>query len=98
MILLGHATGDRRWHDRALAVADRLINHAARDQRWLLPEHFTAEWVPDLGYNRDQPEDPFRPLRRDLRALPRSGPDSCSSCIAVRGWADRRGCRSRPRR
>ena len=61
MILLGHATGDRRWHDRALAVADRLIKHAARNQQWLLPEHFTAEWVPDLGYNRDQPEDPFRP-------------------------------------
>ena len=60
-ILMGHATGDRVWHDRAYAVADRLINGAARAQGWLLPEHFSADWVPDLGYNRDLPNDPFRP-------------------------------------
>ena len=60
-ILMGHATGDRVWHDRAYAVAQRLIDGAAREQGWLLPEHFSADWEPDLGYNRDRPNDPFRP-------------------------------------
>lgn len=61
MILMGAATGDRVWHDRAYAVAQRLIDGFARAEGWLLPEHFAADWTPDLGYNRDRPNDPFRP-------------------------------------
>jgi mannose/cellobiose epimerase-like protein (N-acyl-D-glucosamine 2-epimerase family) len=61
MILMGAATGDRVWHDRAYAVAQRLIDGFARAEGWLLPEHFAADWRPDLGYNRDRPNDPFRP-------------------------------------
>lgn len=60
-ILLGHATGDRRWHDRALAMARRLIDGAARTHGWLLPEHFTAAWVLVADYNRGDPNHPFRP-------------------------------------
>ncbi len=60
-ILMGHVTGDRVWHDRAYAVARRLIDGAARAQDWLLPEHFSAGWQPLPDYNRDDPNHPFRP-------------------------------------
>jgi len=60
-IAMGHATGDAVWHERGLAIADRLINIAARERGWLLPEHFTADWQVLPDYNRDEPLHPFRP-------------------------------------
>ena len=60
-IAMGHATGDAVWHQRGLAIADRLINVAARERGWLLPEHFTADWQVLPDYNRDEPLHPFRP-------------------------------------
>ena len=39
-----------------------LINRAAREQDWLLPEHFTADWQVLPDYNRDEPTHPFRPF------------------------------------
>lgn len=61
-LAMGRATGDPRWHERGLAIADRLINHHARERGWLLPEHFTADWEVLPDYNRDEPEHPFRPF------------------------------------
>lgn len=60
-IAMGRATGDAGWHERALDVADRLINRAARGHDWLLPEHFSATWDELPDYNRDEPQHPFRP-------------------------------------
>ena len=60
-LAMGTATGDAVWHRRGLAIADRLINVAAREQDWLLPEHFTAEWTVLPDYNIDEPNHPFRP-------------------------------------
>ncbi len=57
----GDVTGDPLWHQRALSIADRLINGAARAHRWSLPEHFDTDWKPLLDYNSDQPADQFRP-------------------------------------
>lgn len=54
-------TGERSWRQRALAMADRLINRAARAQGWRLPEHYTASWQVDREYNTDARADPFRP-------------------------------------
>ncbi len=61
-LAMGTATGDAVWHERGLAIADRLINRAAREQDWLLPEHFTADWQVLPDYNRDEPNHPFRPF------------------------------------
>lgn len=61
-LAMGSATGDAVWHERGLAIADRLVNTAAREQEWLLPEHFTADWQVLPDYNRDEPEHPFRPF------------------------------------
>lgn len=58
----GDVTGDPRWHQQALSIAERLINRVAREHRWSLPEHFDVTWKPLLDYNFDQPADQFRPF------------------------------------
>jgi mannose/cellobiose epimerase-like protein (N-acyl-D-glucosamine 2-epimerase family) len=54
------ATGDQTWARRALRIAG-LVAHHSREARWRLPEHFTAEWVVEPEYNRENPGDQFRP-------------------------------------
>ncbi|HMM95089.1 AGE family epimerase/isomerase [Phycicoccus sp.] len=60
-LAMGTATGDAVWHRRALAMAERLIDRSARENGWLLPEHYTAGWEVLPEYNRDEPMHPFRP-------------------------------------
>jgi sulfoquinovose isomerase len=55
------ATGQARWIDRALSIADHVINIDARGHGWRIPEHFDADWVPVLDYNESTPADQFRP-------------------------------------
>jgi mannose/cellobiose epimerase-like protein (N-acyl-D-glucosamine 2-epimerase family) len=57
----GDATGDRRWFERAGRIVAHLIHEVAAGNGWRLPEHFTTAWEPELEYNADAPEDPFRP-------------------------------------
>jgi len=52
---------DRELLRRALRITSRAINVFARDNGWLLPEHFTPSWEPDLAYNEKTPAHPFRP-------------------------------------
>jgi len=52
---------DRDLLQHALRIASRAINLFARQNGWLLPEHFDAEWNPVLDYNVDAPAHPFRP-------------------------------------
>lgn len=54
------ATGDADHLDRAYAVADALVRDPPTDSG-LVPEHYTAEWELDFGYNRDEPRHQFRP-------------------------------------
>jgi sulfoquinovose isomerase len=61
LMAAGDATGDPVWHDRALRIADRLVNRAAREREWRIAEHFDAAWRPLPEYNADQPRHPFRP-------------------------------------
>jgi sulfoquinovose isomerase len=60
-LAMGTALQEPRWHERGLAVAARLIDGAAREHGWLLPEHYTPDWQVVLDYNRDEPMHPFRP-------------------------------------
>ena len=55
------ATGDERWRLRALSIAGHLIDGAARQNGWRLPEHFDTGWRPMLEYNVEARDDPFRP-------------------------------------
>ncbi len=62
MLAASDATGDPKWRSRALRIADRLINHFARQNLWRIPEHFDAAWNPQLEHNRDRPDDRFEPF------------------------------------
>lgn len=55
------ATGDVEYLRRAVSITSAIINGAARNNGWRIPEHFTADWQVDLDYNKDKPTDPFRP-------------------------------------
>jgi len=54
-------TGDTRWRDRALHIAEFLVHTATAGNGWRLPEHFTADWRVLPEYNADAPGDRFRP-------------------------------------
>ncbi|MDS1270134.1 AGE family epimerase/isomerase [Lipingzhangella sp. LS1_29] len=55
------ATGDADWVGRAQRIADFLIGRQARAYGYRLPEHYTPEWTVLPEYNRERPDDPFRP-------------------------------------
>lgn len=58
---LGAHTGQRIWFERAARIAAKLIDRIGRGHDWMLPEHFDSGWQPQFGYNRDRPDDEFRP-------------------------------------
>lgn len=58
---LGAHTGARVWFERAARIANKLIGEIGRRHDWMLPEHFDARWSPRYEYNRDRPDDEFRP-------------------------------------
>lgn len=47
------ATGERAYLDKAVRIAELIINRHARAQGWRVAEHFTADWQVDLGYEGD---------------------------------------------
>lgn len=55
------ASGDGLFADRARRISSLLINNHARANDWKLPEHFDLKWMPQLDFNRDHMDDPFRP-------------------------------------
>jgi mannose/cellobiose epimerase-like protein (N-acyl-D-glucosamine 2-epimerase family) len=60
LLAAGDATGQVRWHERAATIADRVVAWA-QDNDWRIPEHFDADWAPQLELNSDRPDDPFKP-------------------------------------
>ena len=61
LLAAADATGDAGHLDKALRVADRVITQAEA-HCWRIPEHYTPSWTPDLRYNADRPDDPFKPF------------------------------------
>jgi sulfoquinovose isomerase len=55
------AGGNSDYLDRAIRIAQRLIDVEARAADWRIPEHFDAAWRVDRQYNADKPDHPFRP-------------------------------------
>jgi sulfoquinovose isomerase len=55
------AGGGDEWLDRALEIARFFIDGRARANSWRIPEHYDEHWHPDLAYNADKVDDPFRP-------------------------------------
>lgn len=48
-----HATGEKRFLERAVAIAERIINNTARQCRWRVAEHFDSNWRLDREYEGD---------------------------------------------
>lgn len=54
------ALDDQQLRDRAGRIIQRVIPIAAKNE-YRIPEHFNAEWEPELEYNADKKDDQFRP-------------------------------------
>jgi mannose/cellobiose epimerase-like protein (N-acyl-D-glucosamine 2-epimerase family) len=61
LLAAGDVTGDAEWVNRARRVVERVVHGWARGMRWLLLEHFDADWTPLPDYNLANVDDPFRP-------------------------------------
>ncbi len=61
MLAAHEATGDGRCLDRAAEIAHAVTVELAAEHDGLLWEHYTDEWGHDPEYNRENPEDVFRP-------------------------------------
>lgn len=55
------ATGEARYLERALAVADHMTRRQAAKAGGLIWEHYDERWEVDWDYNRDDPKHLFRP-------------------------------------
>ncbi|HSX58686.1 MAG TPA: AGE family epimerase/isomerase [Tahibacter sp.] len=55
------ATGERRYLERALTLADNLTRRQAALAGGLVWEHYDAQWNVDWDYHRDDPRHLFRP-------------------------------------
>lgn len=61
LLTASSALGDPALARMALAIAERVIDGAARAAGWRVVEHFDAAWAPLPEFNADHPGDHFRP-------------------------------------
>ena len=61
MLAAFEASGERRYLDRALVLADHMTRRQAASTGGLVWEHYDAGWNVDWDYNRDNPKHLFRP-------------------------------------
>ncbi|MBB3227604.1 mannose/cellobiose epimerase-like protein (N-acyl-D-glucosamine 2-epimerase family) [Luteibacter sp. Sphag1AF] len=61
MIAAFEATGNERYLDRALLLADNMTQRQAKLGNGLIWEHYDAQWNVDWEYNLDNPKHLFRP-------------------------------------
>jgi mannose/cellobiose epimerase-like protein (N-acyl-D-glucosamine 2-epimerase family) len=54
-------TNNIKYRERALLITQKVVDSFAKDNQWMLPEHFDSEWNPQLDYNKERPADPFCP-------------------------------------
>lgn len=59
-LAVSDVTGDESWRKRAGSIISHVIEWAEANE-WRIPEHFSEQWVADLEYNSDRPDDQFKP-------------------------------------
>lgn len=59
-LAVADALNDEKYRKRAGRIIDHVIDWAALNN-WRIPEHFSADWEPDLECNKDKPADQFKP-------------------------------------
>ncbi|MEP3275720.1 MAG: AGE family epimerase/isomerase [Stappiaceae bacterium] len=55
------ATGESRYLDRAETLVRKFAGQLADLNQCLIWEHYDRDWQPDFDYNRDKPDDRFKP-------------------------------------
>lgn len=55
-------TGETRFTDRAVQIANLLIKGAVANNEGRLPEHFNSQWEPLYDYNSEKRDNLFRPF------------------------------------
>ena len=53
--------GEETYRERAGRIISQVMTWAEKNA-WRIPEHFHADWTPDLQYNKEKPDDPFKPF------------------------------------
>jgi mannose/cellobiose epimerase-like protein (N-acyl-D-glucosamine 2-epimerase family) len=61
MLAAYEASGEQRYLDRALLLADHMTRRQAAKADGLVWEHYDTQWNIDWDYNRDDPKHLFRP-------------------------------------
>ena len=61
LIAAWEATSDSRYLDRAELLANRFCFELAEQSNGLIWEHYDANWLVDMQYNIDKPDDLFKP-------------------------------------
>jgi len=61
MLAAFEASGEQRYLDRALLLADHMTRRQAAQGDGLVWEHYDTDWQIDWDYNRDNPKHLFRP-------------------------------------
>jgi mannose/cellobiose epimerase-like protein (N-acyl-D-glucosamine 2-epimerase family) len=61
-LALADVHNDTLWLERALAISEKVIHQHAMAANDLPVEHFDAQWAPIRDYNRERPDDGFRPF------------------------------------
>jgi hypothetical protein len=56
------ATGKPVFRDQAYEICMQAVDVFARNNQWMLPEHFDAQWKVLKDFNSENPADPFRPF------------------------------------
>ena len=54
-------TGDLSYADKAIRIADHIVNEVARSRSWRIHEHYDERWEVDGDYNRNDPDHMYRP-------------------------------------
>lgn len=61
MLAAFEASGERRYLDRAITLADHMTRRQATKAGGLVWEHYDEQWEIDWDYHRDNPKNLFRP-------------------------------------
>ncbi len=59
-LALADVTHEEIWRQRAGRIVAHVLDWAEHNN-WRIPEHFHEDWTPDLEYNADKLDDPFKP-------------------------------------
>ena len=61
LIAAYEATHDQKYIDKALIIANKICNELAEQADGLIWEHYDSDWKVDWSFNKDKPDDLFKP-------------------------------------